>query len=101
MPYGNLEDYYLWLRMIVKGFPVCNIKEVVLQMRVDEGLYQRRGRYSNINYFYHLRKLLYEYNFLTWYEKILGDWIITLNILIPGWMRKFIYKHVLHKNDRI
>lgn len=97
VPYGNLEDYFLWSRIIAKGFHVCNVDQVLVKMRVDDGMYQRRGKFSNIKYFYRLRKFLYEQNILTWKEKVLGDLIITVNIVIPGWLRKIIYQHVLHK----
>lgn len=97
IPYGNLEDYYLWSRIIVKGYQVCNVSDVLVKMRVDKGMYQRRGKISNIKYFYRLRRFLYRQNILSWREKIVGDWMMTLNILIPGWLRKIIYQHVLHK----
>lgn len=97
MPYGNLEDYYLWARIIVQKHPVKNIDQVLLKMRVDEGMYQRRGKLSNIRYFYALRNFLYNHNIINWHEKLMGDWIMTLNILIPGWARKIVYQHVLHK----
>ncbi|MEE6639305.1 glycosyltransferase [Limosilactobacillus pontis] len=96
-PYGNLEDYYLWARIIVQKYPVKNIDQILLKMRVDEGMYQRRGKLSNIRYFYALRKFLYNHDVINWCERIMGDWIMTLNILMPGWVRKIIYQHVLHK----
>lgn len=98
VPYGNLEDYYLWARIIVNNYHVKNINQILVKMRVDEGMYQRRGKLSNIRYFYRLRNYLYKHNLLDWREKILGDLIMTMNILIPGWLRKYIYQHVLHKN---
>lgn len=95
--YGNLEDYYLWSRIIVQQYHVMNIDQVVLKMRVDKGMYQRRGKLSNLKYFYRLRNFLYTHRLLTWKEKMLGDWIMTLNIVMPGWIRKAVYQHVLHK----
>lgn len=94
--YGNLEDYYLWSRIIVCKYHVKNTKQVLVKMRTDEGMYRRRGKVSNIRYFYRLRKYLYKHNILTWREKITGDIIVTINIIIPGWMRKIIYQHILH-----
>lgn len=98
IPYGNLEDYYLWARIIIHKFHVKNIDQVLLKMRVDEGMYQRRGKPSNIRYFYALRKFLYRNKIINWRKKIMGDWIMTLNILMPEWLRKSIYQYVLHKN---
>lgn len=97
IPYGNLEDYYLWARIIVHKFHVKNIDRVLIKMRADEGIYQRRGKFSNIKYFYRLRKFLYKHKVLTWRERILGDWVMTANILIPGWLRKIIYRKILHR----
>lgn len=97
MPYGNLEDYYLWARIIVKKFYVKNLDQVLIKMRVDKGMYQRRGKILNVKYFYNLRKYLYQNHIVTWRERIIGDWLMTINILIPGWLRKIIYQHVLHK----
>lgn len=48
LPYGNLEDYYLWSRIISQNYHVLNLSEVLVEMRVDKGLYKRRGRLSNI-----------------------------------------------------
>ncbi len=97
VPYGNLEDYYLWSRIIVQNLHVKNIDQALLYMRVDKGMYRRRGKLSNIKYFYDLRKFLYNHDIVNWRERIMGDWIMTLNILMPGWVRKIIYQHVLHK----
>lgn len=98
IPYGNLEDYYLWSRIIVRNYHVENVDRILLNMRVDEGMYQRRGKLSNIRYFYRLRNFLYMHNILSWREKIEGNLLMTLNVLMPGSLRKIIYQNVLHKN---
>lgn len=96
IPYGNLEDYYLWARMIIKGYQVCNISDFILYMRADEGMYQRRGKLSNLKYFYRLREFLYKHKVLTLQERYIGNIIMTINILVPGWIRKLIYQYMLH-----
>lgn len=42
VPFGNLEDYYLWVRVISSGYKVINIPDILVYMRVDEGMYNRR-----------------------------------------------------------
>lgn len=95
--YGNLEDYYLWARIIVNNYHIANVDQVLVKMRVDEGMYQRRGGISNIKYFYRLRSFLFEHGLSSRREKILANIIMTINILIPGIIRKFIYQHVMHR----
>jgi len=42
------EDYYLWLRMALAGMKFANISEVLVNVRVGEEMYSRRG---GIKYF--------------------------------------------------
>lgn len=37
------EDYYLWVRMYLAGLPFANVPEVLVNVRVGEDMYQRRG----------------------------------------------------------
>lgn len=37
------EDYYLWLRMLLAKMKFGNVDEVLVQVRVGEAMYQRRG----------------------------------------------------------
>lgn len=37
------EDYYLWVRMHLKGMKFRNTPEVLVNVRVNENMYQRRG----------------------------------------------------------
>lgn len=97
IPYGNLEDYYLWARVIAQNFHVLNVDQTLVKMRVDTGMYQRRGKLSNIKYFYRLRNYLYTHQLSSWSNKILGDLLVTGNILIPGTIRKLLYRHILHR----
>ncbi|MDM8260094.1 glycosyltransferase [Limosilactobacillus vaginalis] len=99
IPYGNLEDYYLWSRVIAKGYIVKNLSDTLTYMRVDKGIYSRRGRLSNIKYFYSLRNFLRRKKIINSYEEIVGDIIVTVNIILPSIVRKTIYQNILHKNQ--
>ncbi|MBD5807106.1 glycosyltransferase [Limosilactobacillus walteri] len=97
LPYGNLEDYFLWARMLSKNMKLYNSNDVLVHMRVDDGMYERRGKLKNIKFFYALRSFMYRNSLINLKEMILGDFIVTVNIIIPGWLRKIIYQRVLHK----
>lgn len=97
VPYGNLEDYYLWARIIAANYHICNVDRVLVMMRVNEGMYNRRGKLSNIKYFYRLRKFMYQKSILKKHEQFVGNIMMTLNIIMPTKIRKTIYQHVLHK----
>lgn len=97
IPFGNLEDYYLWSRMIVNHYTVENLPDTLTLMRVDQGMYARRGNVKNIKYFLKLRSYLRKNKLINRREEIIGDFLMSINIVIPGVIRKKIYTSVLHK----
>ncbi|MCC4516223.1 glycosyltransferase [Limosilactobacillus reuteri] len=97
IPYGNLEDYYLWSRIISQNYRVKNLSDTLVYMRVDEGMYNRRGKVSNIQYFYKLRKFLRKQKMISFPEQIMGDAVMTVNIIIPSFLRKLLYQKILHR----
>lgn len=99
VPFGNLEDYYLWARLVANNYDVKNISDVLVYMRVDGGMYSRRGNFRNIKYFYKLRRYLNETKLVSNYEEIFGDLVMSINIIIPSWIRKKIYTIFLHRNN--
>lgn len=95
--YGNLEDYYLWSRMIASNKQVKNLADSLVLMRVDKGMYSRRGKFSNIKYFYSLRRFLKLKRIISFKEELVGDCIMTFNIISPASIRKFVYQKIIHK----
>ena len=94
--FGMLEDYYMWARVIAKGYYSQNLPEVLVDVRVNPAMYGRRGGY---NYF-HMNKLLFDE------MRQLGllsatDYYYTLSIrlivqvLMPNWLRSWFYKEAL------
>ena len=41
--YHLFEDYYLWVRMLMKGYKARNMREILLDMRSPVDMYLRRG----------------------------------------------------------
>ena len=68
-------------------------------MRVDDGMYSRRGNIKNIKYFYKLRRYLKRKMLISTSEEFIGDVIMSINIILPVWIRKKIYTIFLH-NDK-
>lgn len=97
IPFGNFEDYYLWARIIARGFDVENTTSDLVYMRVDNGLYSRRGNLNNIKYVCRLRQYLCKEGLINFNEKIIGDIAMLLNIVLPTRIRKIIYQKVMHK----
>lgn len=97
IPYGNLEDYYLWARMVANNYSVMNVPDYLVYMRTDGGMYARRGKLKNLKYFYKLRGYLKQKKILSSSQAFCGDIMMTINIALPGFLRKKIYQNWLHK----
>lgn len=93
-PWHYNEDYYLWIRMYLKGCKFYNVQEVLCSARVNEAMYQRRGgiRYfkSEKNIFRFMRKNKMISFFA--YEKAVFLRFV-LQILLPNRMRKWVFLH--------
>ena len=68
------EDYYLWVRMILKNKKFANLSDVLVNVRVGSGMYSRRG---GLKYFKSEKKLQ---KFLL-SNKLIGFGRYTLNII--------------------
>lgn len=94
---GKLEDYFLWAKILAKGYPVINLSQVLVHMRVDSGMYDRRGELKNLKPIFELKKYLLDNNIINKKEMIFSSFLNITNIFVPVWLRKKIYKNILHK----
>ena len=94
---GKLEDYFLWSKVIIGKYPVLNLSEVLVHMRVDTGMYGRRGEWANLKQIFKLRRMLYKGKLVSKREELTGDFVMVANVIVPAKLRELIYKKVLHK----
>lgn len=92
-----LEDYYLWLRMILKGSRGYNIVEPVLWMRAGSDLYKRRGGRKYVESEERLFAWMAKQGFITKGEYRKAIATRTVGALVPNWLRGFLYRRVLRK----
>lgn len=97
LPYGTYEDYYLWSRFIAAGYQLGNLPDVLVHMRVNDALYGRRGQYKNLRYIFKLRWFMYQQHLTNKCELTAGLLLDTINVVIPRWLRKSIYRRALRK----
>ncbi len=91
-----MEDYYLWIRMAKNNLEMKNIPEILLEMRVNPGLYARRGGYkyfkSNKSIFDEMLKLNI-INYKYYIFNILVRFITQ--VAMPNNLRRLFYKKIL------
>lgn len=92
-----LEDYYLWLRMLMTGYQGYNIQEPLVHMRAGSDMYLRRAGWKYAKSQAKLFKFMKEQDFIGNSQFIKSCVIRSGSALAPNWLRKFMFEKVLRK----
>lgn len=87
------EDYYLWVRMFIAGMRFANIKEALVNVRVGEEMYRRRGGTK-----YFVSEAKFQKYMLD--NKVIGRFTYFLNVtkrfvvqvILPNKVRGWVFK---------
>lgn len=92
-----LEDYYLWLRMLMAGYQGYNIQEPLLHMRAGSDMYRRRAGWKYAKTQARLFKFMKQQGFIGTGQYIKSCVIRSGSALAPNWLRKLMFEKVLRK----
>lgn len=92
-----LEDYYLWLHMIVAGCKLANINESLVYVRVGNGFDSKRGSKVRIAGWKVLQDFMIEHGMITKREARMNMMYIWGFVKTPAWLKKLLYQKLLRK----
>lgn len=92
-----LEDYYLWLRMLMAGYEGYNIQEPLLHMRAGQDMYMRRAGWKYAKAQVKLFKFMKTKGFIGYGQYIKSCMIRSGSALAPNWLRKSMFERILRK----
>ena len=92
----RLEDYYLWYRLLKRGFKGYNIQETLLYMRTTDDFYARRGK-GVLKSRMSLNKIMLRDKYINIFEYVYINIIYIINACIPNFVRKSMYKILFRK----
>ena len=87
------EDYYLWLRMYLRGMRFANVPEVLCRVRVGEDMYRRRGGWRYFKSEAKLQKFMLDENVIrpgTFCMNVLKRLIVQ--VLLPNRLRGWVFQ---------
>lgn len=91
-----IEDYYLWVRMDAKGYQFANLKDILLNVRVDKAMYGRRGGLKYFKSNFAMSKKLLELGLISWPVFCFNTVVrFCVQVLMPNCVRGYFYKKVL------
>ena len=91
------EDYALWVNLLLNNANSCNLPDVLCNMRVDAGLYDRRGGFKYFIIAVKFRWYLYKIGFYNFFKMLCIDMAFFVVCLVPTSVRKKLYKIFLRK----
>lgn len=90
-----LEDYYLWIRMIKKGYKFYNIQESLLYFRTNKNMIKRRGglKYAKSEVKFYIS--IYKLGAISFFDLLINLCVRSFVRLSPNVIRQFIYRTLL------
>lgn len=96
-PIRYIQDYYLWVTMLINGYKGYNIQEPLVLMRTNQALFKRRSGKFYIKLQLDLLKFMNQNNFIHKWEYIVFAVLRSISGLLPNRLRQYIFLNILRK----
>jgi len=87
----RLEDYYLWIRMLMVGYEGYNIQEPLIFVRATVDMYKRRSGWHYAKTQIELFRFMWKQGFINAWQYAESCIIRSSSALSPNWLRKYMY----------
>lgn len=91
------EDYYLWVRMLLRDCRMMNLPQVLVLVRTDENKYKRRGGRAYARQVIKFQKRIRELGFITRLDFIYNVVTRGMVALLPNKVRRMVYVKLLRR----
>lgn len=92
------EDYYLWVRMLQKGYKAINVERILVKVRIGNGMYERRGGLRYARSMCDLQTKFLQLKFISYPDYIINCFIRIAGSIMPTSWRQFIYQTRLRQS---
>ena len=92
-----LEDYYLWIRMLMNGCQGYNLQEPLLWMRAGSDMYKRRAGWKYAKSQKALFKYIKDNEFISNKQYWMINCVRTASSIAPNWLREVMFKRQMRK----
>ncbi len=90
-----MQDYYLWVKLLKKGYKAKNLREPLVFVRADKNLFARRGGISYFVREIRMQNIFRHEGFIDWSDFIKNICIRGSVRIKPNSMRKLFYRKIL------
>ena len=92
----QMEDYYLWARLVKANYEMKNIPEILLNFRTDKNMFSRRGGYKYFKSNKEVSKQMLKMKIISYPYYLFNITVrFITQVLMPNNIRTLFYKKVL------
>lgn len=92
------EDYYLWIRMYLAGMRFANLSDVLVNVRIGNEMYRRRGGLRYFKSEAKLQKYMWKNQVISFSNFIVNiSKRLVVQVLLPNWLRGLVFKKFARK----
>jgi glycosyltransferase involved in cell wall biosynthesis len=95
--FRGIEDYHLWAKMLMRGFRMYNLPEILIHVRATDDLYRRRGGWTYARVELLLQREFLAMGFCAWGQFMVNAPARLLVRLLPNRVRALIYSRLLRQ----
>lgn len=99
MHFPLLEDYYLWVRMLMNGAKFYNIQESLVYVRNSPDMFKRRGGWKYACDEVRFQKVMHQLGMISYWRLVANVMIRFPVRVMPNKPRELIYKWLLRKKE--
>lgn len=92
------EDYYLWVRMVEKGMTFANLADNLVNVRVGEEMYQRRGGMKYFKSEARLQQYMFKHGIISlprYIFNVAGRFAVQ--VAMPNNVRSFVFQKLFRR----
>lgn len=98
-PFPWMEDYWLWARMIARGCRCANIPDVVVDVRVGDGMYARRSSMAYLKSQVRFFSTLHELGIVNRLEQAKAILQRAIATALPNSLVRIAYNRLLRERE--
>ena len=92
----QMEDYYLWARLVKSNYQMKNISEMLVNVRIDTKMFARRGSYKYFKSNKEVSKQMLKMKIINYPYYVFNILVrFITQVLMPNNIRELFYKKVL------
>ena len=92
------EDYYLWIRLTLAGYKFYNIQDNLVNVRVGEEMYQRRGGKKYFDSEVRLQKYMLNHNLISFPNYLYNVLVrFLVQVALPNKLRGWVFQTYARK----